>query len=85
MLRPKPRITGGTTALTASVRRKPPLPSLAGLGGGLTLPSFGNLELLWLSFPVQPILSEKRKEKRRRSKKTEAEGGKSFDKQLQKS
>jgi hypothetical protein len=27
MLRLKPRMTGGTTALTASVRRKPPLPS----------------------------------------------------------
>ena len=28
MLRPKPRVTGGRTALTVSVRRKPPLPSL---------------------------------------------------------
>jgi hypothetical protein len=36
MLRPKPRMNGGTTALTASVKRKPPLPSIGGSVGAKT-------------------------------------------------
>jgi hypothetical protein len=36
MLRPKPRMTGGMAALTASAKRKPPLPYLGGLAEAKT-------------------------------------------------
>jgi hypothetical protein len=57
MLRPKPRVTGGTTALTAYVSRKPPLPSLGSWGGSSPSPPFGNSELLGFSFPIELILN----------------------------
>jgi hypothetical protein len=58
MLRANPRMAGGTTALTASMKRKFPLPPLGGLRGAKT-PLFGNSELLWFSFPVELIIGEK--------------------------
>jgi hypothetical protein len=51
MLRLKPRMNGGTTALTASVRRKPQLPSLVGLGG--VTPLFRELRAALVILPCR--------------------------------
>jgi hypothetical protein len=60
MPRPKSRMTGGTTALTASVKRKPPLLSLKGLVGPKIPPSV-NQSCCGYSFLWNQFLKKKEK------------------------